>query len=83
MALRWQDVNLDGKFLRVRHILYNPNNNENEYRLNSPKTKKSKRVVLLADRLQKELIAYKEYVDSNFKNNPEQTSCFLEGITNH
>ncbi|WP_394122210.1 tyrosine-type recombinase/integrase [Planococcus donghaensis] len=79
MALRWEDINLDKKFLRVRHTLYNPNNNENEFRLISPKTKKSKRVIQLADKLQKELISYKKYVESNFKIQSGENFLFFRG----
>ena len=79
LALRWQDINLDKKFLRVRHTLYNPNNNQNEYKLNSPKTKKSNRVIPLANKLQKALIAYKKYVDSNFKEQSGTNFVFFSG----
>lgn len=79
LALRWQDINLDKKFLRVRHTLYNPNNNQNEYALNSPKTKKSNRVIPLANKLQKALIAYKKYVDSHFKIQSGTDFVFFSG----
>lgn len=79
MALRWQDVNLDGKLISVRHTLYNPNNNENEFLLTATKTKKSKRVIQMADKLQEELIAYKDYVDTNFKKQTGSNFVFFKG----
>ena len=79
MALRWEDINLDKKFLRVRHTLYNPNNTENEFQLISPKTKKSKRVIHLANKLQKALISYKNFVETNFKIQTEDNFVFFRG----
>ncbi|SEI13037.1 Site-specific recombinase XerD [Halobacillus karajensis] len=45
IALKWSDIDMDKKTLRVTKTYYNPNNNTKEYQLLTPKTKGSIRTL--------------------------------------
>jgi integrase len=56
LALKWSDIDFQKKTLRITKTYYNPNNNNNnnnntDYKLGSPKTKNSIRIIMIDDKL--------------------------------
>jgi integrase len=51
LALKWSDINFQKKTLRITKTYYNPNNNNTDYKLGSPKTKNSIRIIMIDDKL--------------------------------
>ncbi|KAA0941635.1 site-specific integrase [Sporosarcina sp. ANT_H38] len=49
VALKWSDIDMNKKSLRVTKTYYNPKNNKKEYTLLSPKTKGSIRTIIIDD----------------------------------
>jgi integrase len=45
VALKWSDIDFDNNTLRVNKTYYNPNNNKRKFKLLTPKTKGSKRII--------------------------------------
>ncbi|WP_458353621.1 site-specific integrase [Peribacillus frigoritolerans] len=51
LALKWTDLNLTKKTIRITKTYYNPNNKSTGYQLLTPKTKKSIRTIMIDDGL--------------------------------
>lgn len=49
VALKWSDIDMNKKSLRVTKTYYNPNNNKREFKLLTPKTKGSIRTIIIDD----------------------------------
>lgn len=47
VALKWKDINFDKRTIRITKTYYNPKNNTKEYQLVPPKTKKSRRKIMV------------------------------------
>jgi len=54
-ALRWSDVDFNAHTIKIIRTYYNPKNNIKLYELQTPKTKTSKRVIDVAERVTNEL----------------------------
>ena len=54
-ALKWSDVDFEELSIRITKTYYNPKNNIMQYELQPPKTKASKRVIDVTNRVTKEL----------------------------
>lgn len=63
LALRWEDIDIEQKTISVNHTMFNPKNNMKDYLLVSPKTKKSKRIIPMADTLVNAFIDYRIHVE--------------------
>lgn len=59
-ALKWSDVDFEGKTVRVTKTLDNPSGNKHKYELTPPKTKRSIRVIELDDEILEILKAHKK-----------------------
>ncbi|MFF2754796.1 tyrosine-type recombinase/integrase [Psychrobacillus sp. NPDC058041] len=66
VALKWSDIDMSKKSLRVTKTYYNPTNNKSEYTLLTPKTKGSIRTIIIDDvvisLLKKHRIKQKEHI---------------------
>lgn len=51
LSLKWSDIEFKKKTMRITKTYYNPNNNQVDYQLLSPKTKMSIRTIRIDDRL--------------------------------
>lgn len=49
VALKWKDIDFDKHTIRITKTYYNPKNNTKEYQLVPPKTKKSRRKIIVDD----------------------------------
>lgn len=58
-ALKWKDINFAEKSISITKTYWNKTNNTRNYTLNTPKTKSSKRLILVDDELINELKRYK------------------------
>ncbi|MEK3856567.1 tyrosine-type recombinase/integrase [Cytobacillus sp. FSL H8-0458] len=47
VALKWKDVDFKNHTISITKTYYNPNNNAQEYQLVTPKTRKSKRKIIV------------------------------------
>ncbi|MDT8900038.1 tyrosine-type recombinase/integrase [Anaeroselena agilis] len=54
-ALKWSDINFEDHTIKIAKTYYNPNNNIKLYELQPPKTKSSKRVIIVSQHVIKEL----------------------------
>lgn len=54
-ALKWEDIDLVAKTINIRRTYYNPKNNIQQYELQTPKTKKSRRTIDVNDKVIDEL----------------------------
>lgn len=48
VALKWKDIDFDEHSIKISKTYYNPNNNTLDYQLVPPKTRKSKRTIIVA-----------------------------------
>ncbi len=69
VALKWSDIDMKKKSLRVTKTYYNPNNNKKEFTLLTPKTKGSIRTIIIDDLvislLKKHRVKQKEHILKN------------------
>lgn len=69
LALKWSDVDMNKKCLRVTKTYYNPNNNKRKFTLLTPKTKGSIRKIMIDDvvisLLKKHRIKQREFMLKN------------------
>ena len=65
MALHWQDVDFDSGMITIRYTLYRSNR---EYKLSSPKTKSSNRVIAMPPQLIESLKEQKEWQEKQKAN---------------
>lgn len=63
IALKWSDIDMDKKTLRVTKTYYNPNNSTKEYQLLTPKTKGSIRTLKMDAGVIEVLKRHKEHQD--------------------
>lgn len=63
IALKWSDIDMDKKTLRVTKTYYNPNNSTKEYQLLTPKTKGSIRTLKMDVGVIEVLKKHKEHQD--------------------
>ncbi|WP_028784562.1 tyrosine-type recombinase/integrase [Thalassobacillus devorans] len=63
IALKWSDIDMDKKTLRVTKTYYNPNNSTKEYQLLTPKTKGSIRTLKMDAGVIQVLEKHKEHQD--------------------
>ncbi|QAS52355.1 tyrosine-type recombinase/integrase [Halobacillus litoralis] len=63
IALKWSDIDMDKKTLRVTKTYYNPNNSTKEYQLLTPKTKGSIRTLKMDAGVIEVLQKHKEHQD--------------------
>lgn len=58
VALKWKDIDFDNHTISITKTYYNPNNNTLEYQLLPPKTKRSKRTIIVDEDV---IAAFKEH----------------------
>ncbi|WML29247.1 tyrosine-type recombinase/integrase [Neobacillus sp. OS1-32] len=60
VALKWKDVDFKNQTISITKTYYNPNNNTLEYQLVTPKTRKSRRKIIVDEDVIKTLMKHKE-----------------------
>jgi integrase len=60
VALKWKDVDLKNHTISITKTYYNPNNNALEYQLVTPKTRKSKRKIIVDGEVIQQLKEHKK-----------------------
>jgi integrase len=63
VALKWKDVDFKNHTISITKTYYNPNNNALEYQLVTPKTRKSKRKIIVDEEVIHQLINHKKVQD--------------------
>lgn len=58
-ALKWADIDFTEQTIKITRTYYNPGNNIQNYELQTPKTKASRRVIDVTERVIKELSAHR------------------------
>ncbi|MCA1032890.1 site-specific integrase [Bacillus timonensis] len=61
VALKWKDINFKNHTIRITKTYYNPNNNAVEYQLLPPKTRKSRREIVVSEEVIKALNEHKKF----------------------
>jgi integrase len=69
LALKWRDVSFEEHTVKITKTLYLPNNNAQKFILLPPKTKSSKREIVIDPELISELKKHK-FAQNNVKNHP-------------
>lgn len=59
IALKWRNIDFKKQTISITKTYYNPDNNTKKYQLVPPKTKKSRRKIVVSDEIINELIKYK------------------------
>lgn len=59
IALKWRNIDFKKKTISITKTYHNPDNNTKKYQLVPPKTKKSRRKIVIGDEIISELIKYK------------------------
>ncbi|MDQ0976746.1 integrase [Neobacillus niacini] len=60
VALKWKDIDFKNHTISITKTYYNPNNNTLEYQLVTPKTRKSRRKIIVDDEVIHELMVHKK-----------------------
>lgn len=60
VALKWRDVDFKNHTISITKTYYNPNNNALEYQLVTPKTRKSKRKIIVDEEVFHQLMEHKK-----------------------
>ncbi|MGB3566033.1 MAG: site-specific integrase [Priestia megaterium] len=60
VALKWKDVDFKNQTISITKTYYNPNNNTLEYQLVTPKTRKSRRKIIVDEEVINTLMKHKE-----------------------
>jgi integrase len=63
VALKWKDVDFKNHTISITKTYYNPNNNTLEYQLVTPKTRKSKRKIIVDEEVIHQLMNHKKVQD--------------------
>lgn len=58
VALKWKDIDFKGQTISITKTYYNPKNNTLDYELVTPKTRKSRRTIVVGDEV---MVALKEH----------------------
>jgi len=58
-ALKWSDVDFGEQTIRITRTHYNPGNNVRNYELHTPKTRASRRMIDVTERVIKELVVHR------------------------
>lgn len=79
-ALKWKDINFKENTISITKTYYNPNNVTTGYKLLTPKTKKSKRTIIIDSILSQELKSHKKtYLKVQLKNTNFYDGNFVFG----
>jgi integrase len=73
VALKWKDIDFINHTISITKTYYNPNNNTLKYQLVPPKTRKSRRKIIVDEDV---IIALKEHK----KNNIKSSRCYVKLI---
>lgn len=63
IALKWKDIDFKNHTISITKTYYNPNNNTFEYQLVPPKTRKSRRKIIVDEEVIEALMEYKKVQD--------------------
>lgn len=60
VALKWKDIDFKNHTISITKTYYNPNNNALEYQLVTPKTRKSRRIIIVDEEVIHQLMEHKK-----------------------
>ena len=75
VALKWKDIDFDEHTISITKTYYNPNNNMLDFQLVPPKTRKSRRTLVVSKDV---ILALKEYMESQMKFKEQLGEAYLD-----
>jgi integrase len=75
VALKWKDIDLDEHTISITKTYYNPNNNTLDFQLVPPKTRKSKRTIVVDEEV---ILALKGHMELQKKTKEQVGEAYLD-----